>query len=554
MSLHTRNIDAGALRGPARRNRAALRAAISGLLLTPAFSARGDIIESVTEDIALARGRESIRSKGGPENNKLTNTLGPVRAGKTAFRHWVNTKGERSELAMQRTKIGGTYWYGWSMMLPEDFDHRGSDTIVMQLASWPTPRNGKFPHSANGPYLEIQPDGRLIMHLQPKGQDTDMVCDDFVVAEDVARLKGKWLDFVMHARWTGEEDGHFKLWLKVDDNNYLQKVDYEGPTWWNDEDTGPYFKMGAYMGEPGWKGPASRTVYTDEYRLGDEDSSFDEVAPGASERREEARQGGLEYRLYRSRLNDQDIPILVYTPPGYDGSAERGFPVVYNLHGAGGGSPARQWNRVHETLVHAMEHERVPRMIYVFVNGLGDTFFIDYADGALKVESSVIRELIPFIDANYRTIASREGRAIEGFSMGGAGALTLATKHPDLFGSVAAYGAALITADRALGPGEAHRWTDEDHFNQFSAWGAVERNADAIRAKLRIRIVCGEEDGLLNYNVRFKELLDRLHIDHEWVTVPEVAHDTRGLYRREGRASLQYFAAGLAPGDTTRDE
>jgi hypothetical protein len=261
------------------------------LALLISIPCRAELVESCTEDIAEARGREADRSKGGPENNRLSNTHSPVRAGKIAFRHWVNRRGERSELAMRRTEIGGTYWYGWSMLLPDDFDHRGSDTIVMQLASWPTPRNGKFPHSANGPYLEIQPDGRMIMHLQHKGQNTDMVCDDFVVAEDVARLKGKWLDFVMHARWTGDEDGRFKLWLKVDDNNYLQKVDYEGPVWWNDEDTGPYFKMGAYTGEPGWKGPAERTVYTDEYRLGDGESSFDEVAPGASERREEARQG-----------------------------------------------------------------------------------------------------------------------------------------------------------------------------------------------------------------------------------------------------------------------
>jgi hypothetical protein len=38
--------------------------------------------------------------------------------------------------------------------------------------------------------------------------------------------------------------------------------------------------MGAYMGDPGWRGPPQRTVHTDEYQLGDEDSSFDEVAPG----------------------------------------------------------------------------------------------------------------------------------------------------------------------------------------------------------------------------------------------------------------------------------
>jgi hypothetical protein len=241
-------------------------------------SSRAEIIESVTEDIATARGQEAARSKGGPEHNKLSNSDSPVRAGKTAFKHWVSSRGERSELAMRRTEIGGTYWYGWSMYLPADFDHRGSDTIVMQLASWPTPRNGRFPHSANGPYLEIQPDGRLIMHLQHKGEDTDMVCDDFVVAEDITNLRGNWIDFVMHAKWTGNRDGVFQLWIRSGDKQFVQKVDYSGPTWWNDEGAGPYFKMGAYMGEPGWKGPQSRTVYTDEYRLGDETSSFDEVA------------------------------------------------------------------------------------------------------------------------------------------------------------------------------------------------------------------------------------------------------------------------------------
>jgi hypothetical protein len=245
--------------------------------IVPSAAAQAEIIESVTEEISSARGREADRSKGGPAHNQLTTTISPVRAGKAAFKHWVSDRGERSELAMRRTEIGGTYWYGWSMFLPDDFDHRGSDTIVMQLASWPTPRNGRFPHSANGPYLEIQPDGRLIMHLQHAGDDRDMVCDDFVVAEEVSKLRGDWIDFVMHAKWTGEKSGHFQLWMRWGKEKYEKKVDYTGRTWWNDEGAGPYFKMGAYMGEPGWKGPKSRTVYSDEYRLGDDKSSFDEV-------------------------------------------------------------------------------------------------------------------------------------------------------------------------------------------------------------------------------------------------------------------------------------
>ncbi len=246
------------------------------------------IIEAVTEDIQQARGREFKGSKGGPEHNRLSNIDTPVRAGETAFKHWVDRRGERSELAMSRTEIGGTYWYGWSMMLPKNFDRRGSNTIVMQLATWPTPRNGRFPCSANGPYIHVTRDGRMIFHLQHKGDDRDMVCDEFVLSEDVSQLKGKWLDFVMHARWTGDPDGFCRLWLKIGNDDFLQKTDYTGRTWWNDEDTGPYFKMGCYTGEPGWKGPSERTVYTDEYRLGDAESSFDEVAPGAQERRTEA--------------------------------------------------------------------------------------------------------------------------------------------------------------------------------------------------------------------------------------------------------------------------
>jgi hypothetical protein len=83
----------------------------------------------------------------------------------------------------------------------------------------------------------------------------------------------------MQARWTGDPDGFLKFWYRADSEPYRQKIDYRGRTWWNDEDKGPYFKMGAYMGEPGWKGPLQRVLYTDEYRLGDATSSFEDAAP-----------------------------------------------------------------------------------------------------------------------------------------------------------------------------------------------------------------------------------------------------------------------------------
>jgi hypothetical protein len=166
------------------------------------------------------------------------------------------------------------------MLLPKDFDFSGSKTIVMQLATWPTPRNGKFPCGANGSFIHINTAGELVFHLQRQGDDRDMACDKFILLEDVSKSRGQWLDFVIHAKWTGETDGFLSCWVNAQDASYEQKINYSGRTFWNDEGKGPYFKMGLYTGEPGWKGPGERTVFTDEYRLGDDKSSFEEVAPG----------------------------------------------------------------------------------------------------------------------------------------------------------------------------------------------------------------------------------------------------------------------------------
>lgn len=246
-----------------------------------ATDSRNHLIESVTDDPGDARGREYTGSKGGPECNQLTRVDTPVRAGSSAFRHWVSTCGERSELAMARTEISGTYWYGWSMLLPEDFDHQGSNSHVMQMNTWPSPRDGKFPCGGNGHKITIRSSGLMEFDLQRAGVQRDSECEKFPLGS-VQQMKGKWIDFVMQGRWTGDADGFLKLWIRVGSAGYRQVIDYRGRTWWNDEDRGPYFKMGAYMGDPGWKGPPSRTLYTDEYRLGSSDARFEDVAPGRS--------------------------------------------------------------------------------------------------------------------------------------------------------------------------------------------------------------------------------------------------------------------------------
>jgi endo-1,4-beta-xylanase len=252
------------------------------------------------------------------------------------------------------------------------------------------------------------------------------------------------------------------------------------------------------------------------------------------------RREGLARDLwYWSELNRREIPIKVYTPPDYESSKKR-YPVVYNLHGAGGGSPQRQWSRTRNTLKQAVETGQVAPLIYVFVDGLGDTFFLDYADGSVRVESSITKELVPFIDRTYRTLAEREHRAIDGFSMGGSGALRIALANPELFGSVVSYGAALIRRDTNAKL-DARRYGDEAGFAIRNPWPLLERNADAIRGRLRIRMVCGDADRLFPLNVEFQERLRALRIPVEWIPVAGVAHDTKGLFDRKGVASMQFI-------------
>lgn len=254
------------------------------------------------------------------------------------------------------------------------------------------------------------------------------------------------------------------------------------------------------------------------------------------------REGLVQDVWYWSEIHRSYIWVKVYTPPGCETAAGH-YPAVYNLHG-GGGTPERQWQRTAETLRKAFVSGAVRPMIYVFVNGLGDTFFMDLPDGARRVESTIVRELIPFIEQRFRVIPSRQGRAIDGFSMGGAGALRLALKYPELFSAVVSYGAALVRGDRFQG--QPSRLFSPQYFDQHSTWTLAVENAGRVRNRLRIRMVCGDQDRLYPHNVEFRALLEKLGIAVDWVSVPGVAHDTRGLYRRVGMESLLFLQQSFA--------
>ena len=122
--------------------------------------------------------------------------------------------------------------------------------------------------------------------------------------------------------------------------------------------------------------------------------------------------------------------VCVYLPPGYDTSGLR-YPVVYLLHGGGGDqSDWVTFGSARATLDAAADSGHP--VIAVMPDGRSGQYF-DYLDGSFLIETYLLRYLVSDIDARYRTIADRSGRAIAGLSNGGYGALHLAAKAPHLF-------------------------------------------------------------------------------------------------------------------------
>ena len=230
---------------------------------------------------------------------------------------------------------------------------------------------------------------------------------------------------------------------------------------------------------------------------------------------------------FHSDAAGSDVSYYIYMPPGYANSEQR-YPVVYWLHGAYG----RPYSAtpVVKRLDAAIRTGEAPAMIVVScLDPTGLSMWTNSKDGRVPVETVIIDELIPHVDTNYRTIANRSGRAIEGFSMGGYGAAFLGVKYRELFSSVSILAGALHTPEtfreRRQAIYENVFSSDGEYAARRSPWTVIRENAGAIRDHSKMRVFVGAEDGLLEWNRNYHELLDELGIEHDWGIVPDSPHD-----------------------------
>ena len=116
-------------------------------------------------------------------------------------------------------------------------------------------------------------------------------------------------------------------------------------------------------------------------------------------------------------------PVSVAVPDSYAAADSVSYPVIYLLNGHGGNHTS--WNTVINLDSLATEYS----VIVVCPSGLNSWYWNSPVDSTMQMEDYIINDLVPWVDANYRTRADREGRAITGLSMGGHGALWLATRY-----------------------------------------------------------------------------------------------------------------------------
>ena len=231
----------------------------------------------------------------------------------------------------------------------------------------------------------------------------------------------------------------------------------------------------------------------------------------------------------KSSLMSREMPYRVILPAGYSALKQRapGYSVIYLLHGLTG--HFSNWTDKTKLAEYAANHK------FIIVTPEGDNGW--YSDSVSvpndKYESYIVKELIPEIDKNFRTLADRDHRIIAGLSMGGFGALKFGLKYPEMFSTVGSFSGALGAAsfteksagnigkgiDAIFGPDGSDARKANEIFNLVR-----ELTPDKIKTLPFIYQSCGTEDFLFQNNRDFLTLLTEKKIPHEYREHPGV-HD-----------------------------
>ena len=220
-------------------------------------------------------------------------------------------------------------------------------------------------------------------------------------------------------------------------------------------------------------------------------------------------------QVFSASMN-KNIKTCVIVPDGYKKSKKK-FPVVYLLHGYSGNYAT--WVKSFKDVGKQVDQYG---FIAIGVDGNYSSWYFDSPiDSAFKYETYIINELVPFIDKKYKTIATREARAITGLSMGGHGALYLSFKHQDVFGAAGSMSGGV---DFRPFP---EKWDIKKRLGAITEFpenwdkNTVTNMLDLVKnSHLKLIIDCGVDDFFIDVNRELNKKMLALKINHDYIERP----------------------------------
>jgi enterochelin esterase-like enzyme len=222
--------------------------------------------------------------------------------------------------------------------------------------------------------------------------------------------------------------------------------------------------------------------------------------------------GEVDHHFYKSAVANDERDYYVYTPPGYESSHKKKYPVLYLLHGYS--DDASGWTavgRANVILDNLIAQGKAKPMIIVMPLGYGTMEMIQQSWNAWdqaalrdanfrKFTEALLREVMPQVEKEYRIAEDRNARAIAGLSMGGSESLLTGLNHLDKFSWIGAFSSGGIP---------------EDFAKDFPSL-----DAQANQQLHRLWIACGTEDHLITINRHLREWLTTKGVNHTDIETP----------------------------------
>jgi enterochelin esterase family protein len=254
--------------------------------------------------------------------------------------------------------------------------------------------------------------------------------------------------------------------------------------------------------------------------------------PGTSPMRWEQQDiphGTVHHHFYKSNIVGDNRDYYVYTPPGYDPSANTRYPVLYLLHGysddASGWTAVGKVNLILDSLI---DEGKAKPMIIVMPLGYGAPQIVQRSRGPgsgfsntslrqenfTKFQQALLDEVVPQVERTYKVDSNRNARAIAGLSMGGAESLLTGLNHLNKFAWVGAFSAGGLGNDFASAFPQLTSAANDQLHTLWIACGTEDRLITANRSLIAwlkekgIRLTQIETPGMHTWMVWRRDLIE----------------------------------------------